>query len=161
MHFYTVSNEYITYLKTLDRKVPDNYNGERPFIGVIITVNSIEYIAPLSSPKEHLEKIPNWKPSCLKIYSRKGNKEFLGVVNLNYMIPVLASEVTLLDSSSRGEEYKTLLDKQFEFLKLKKEDLHARAKKLHHLVKVLKNEHFVTISCDFELLENNYANFKK
>ncbi|EAQ3218086.1 type III toxin-antitoxin system ToxN/AbiQ family toxin, partial [Salmonella enterica] len=97
MKFFIVSDRYISYLKKIDAKVPDNYNGKRPFIGIVVTVNGIEYVAPLSSPKPQLERINNSKPSVFKMFSRKDANDFLGVINLNYMIPYLASEVTLLD----------------------------------------------------------------
>lgn len=84
MKFYIVSDRYISYLKTIDGKVPDNYNGSRPFIGVVIEVNGVSYIAPLSSPKPQLERINNSKPTAFKIYNRKDGTEFLGVINLNY-----------------------------------------------------------------------------
>jgi len=157
--FYIVSDRYISYLKTIDGKVPDNYNGSRPFIGVVIEVNGVSYIAPLSSPKPQLERINNSKPTAFKIYNRKDGTEFLGVINLNYMIPVLDNEVTLLDVDNVDVKYKNLLKKQHEYIKIHQADIEARAIKLHDLVRTKKQAHFVDVSCCFDDLEANFKSF--
>lgn len=160
MKFFIVSDRYISFLKQFDSKVPDNYNGTRPFIGIVIEIYGVEYIAPLSSPKPHLESINSSKPSAFKLYHRKNSSEFLGVVNLNYMIPVLDAEVTLLDVDSlTDEKYKNLLKKQYEYIKIHKNEIATRADKLHDLVRNKKHAHFVAISCDFEALEKSFKSF--
>ena len=161
MKFYTVSNDYITYLKICDSKVPDNYDQARPFIGIVININDFDYIAPLSSPKPHLEKINNSKPSCFKLFNRTNDKEFLGVINLNYMIPYYEGEINLLDIDSiTDEKYKGLIYKQFEYIKLNKEEIKKRANTLYDLVTVKQHNHFCSISCDFKKLEKHYLLFK-
>lgn len=160
MKFFTVSDRYISHLQKADSKVPDNYNGQRPFVGIVVEVNGVEYVAPLSSPKPHLEKIDSSKASIFKIYNRKPPNEFLGVINLNYMIPFLASEVTLLDIESLGDvRYKNLLNKQLEYIKIHKDDIEVRAVKLMSLVREKKQYHFVSISCDFDALEAAHNSF--
>ena len=161
MKFFIVSDRYISYLKKIDAKVPDNYNGKRPFIGIVVTVNGIGYVAPLSSPKPQLERINNSKPSVFKMFSRKDANDFLGVINLNYMIPYLASEVTLLDVDNiQDHKYKNLLQKQHEYIKINKEEISSKATKLHDLVRNKKQDHFVSISCDFDALENALKSFQ-
>ena len=51
-----VDNDYIEYLSQFDHRVyQSKYLKERPYVGALITVNDIEYFAPLSSPKpKHL-----------------------------------------------------------------------------------------------------------
>ena len=43
MKFYTVNNDYINHLKSFDPRVPDNYEGKKPFFGVVLEVNGISY----------------------------------------------------------------------------------------------------------------------
>lgn len=157
--FYVVSDRYIAFLKQIDQKVPDNYQGKRPFIGIVININGIDYVAPLSSPKPHLLSIDSSKASCFKLFNRIKPDEFLGVINLNYMIPYLAGEVNLLDISALDKKYQSLIYKQFEFIKQNKNEIQNRAIKLHELVRVKKQSHFMKISCDFEALEKNLSSF--
>ena len=48
-----LDTDYCNYLRKFDEKVPYNYNKKelRPFIGVLFTIDSLMYFAPLSSPK--------------------------------------------------------------------------------------------------------------
>ena len=56
--------------------------NRRPFVGIILKINGINYFAPLSSPKEkHL----NMKNNIDFIKINKGRD---GVINLNNMIPI-------------------------------------------------------------------------
>ena len=95
------------------------------------------------------------------MFSRKDANDFLGVINLNYMIPYLASEVTLLDVDNiQDHKYKNLLQKQHEYIKISKEEISSKATKLHDLVRNKKQDHFVSISCDFDALENALKSFQ-
>ena len=55
---------------------------KRPFIGIILKINDINYFAPLSSPKEKHKKMKN-NIDFLKINNGRD-----GVINLNNMIPI-------------------------------------------------------------------------
>ena len=55
LHFYTIKNDFITKMKSLDSKIQNNYDGKRPYIGVLLVVNGLNYYAPLSSYKEKQE----------------------------------------------------------------------------------------------------------
>ena len=71
--------DYCNYLRKFDEKVPYNYNEKelRPFIGVLFTIDSLMYFAPLSSPKPKHQKLKS-KLDFLKIDNGK-----LGVINFN------------------------------------------------------------------------------
>ena len=52
MKIYTVDEQYIAALKAVQpRKVLDNYQGTRPYIGVLLEVNGTKFLAPLTSHK--------------------------------------------------------------------------------------------------------------
>lgn len=49
MKFYYIKDEYIYHLKKFDDSVADNKNETRPYIGIVISVEGINYYAPLLS----------------------------------------------------------------------------------------------------------------
>ena len=53
LKLYRIEEEYAKYIYNLDEKVLIAYNvkNKRPFIGIILKINEIDYFAPLSSPK--------------------------------------------------------------------------------------------------------------
>ncbi len=51
MRFYIIDENYINFLKQSEPNVPNNYNQKRPYIGVVLQINEIKYLAPLTSYK--------------------------------------------------------------------------------------------------------------
>jgi protein AbiQ len=52
INFYTVSKEYIKYLKNFENKIPNVEYKDRKdkfFCGVVLTINNLNYFAPISS----------------------------------------------------------------------------------------------------------------
>ena len=54
LKWYVVDKEYVSYLKKFDDKVENiNYTERlKPYIGILITINEINYYVPISSVKE-------------------------------------------------------------------------------------------------------------
>ncbi len=154
MLFYTVDDAYISYLKNIDRSVPNNYQGKRPFIGIVLEVEGIKYLAPLTSYKAKQDQIKPGLPTILKLHERTNPTNKLGMVQINNMIPVNDEVIALLDLASQPEPYKSMLYKQYEFLKQHKEVLEHKANKLYQLVTVKNDSFFSRISCSFKALEN-------
>ncbi|MFJ5350412.1 type III toxin-antitoxin system ToxN/AbiQ family toxin [Pectobacterium parvum] len=161
MKLYRVSDRYISYLKGLDTKVPDNYNGKRPYVGVLIFVDDVKYLAPLTSPKEKHERMKDNDVTLFKLYDAGEAGRGLGIINLNNMIPVIEEEITLLDLDAQSVDYKSLLQKQIEYIRKNKELIQLRAKKLRQLVINNRHTKAVAISCNFQLLEENYKSFNQ
>jgi len=61
MRFYNITEQYISYLKTLDTKVPDNKGGKRPYVGIVLEIEDIKYFAPFTSPKPKHKNMRNGK----------------------------------------------------------------------------------------------------
>ena len=59
MRIYIVKEDYINYLKKFDDNIRDNKNESRPYIGILLEVNGMNYIAPLASPKEKHKSMKN------------------------------------------------------------------------------------------------------
>jgi protein AbiQ len=153
MKFYTVSNAYIDFLKKTDSSVPNNYEGKRPYIGVVLEINGNKFLAPLTSYKIKQDKIKSSHPTCLKVYNRHDPSEKLGMVQINNMIPVTNDVISSLDFSTQDHKYRSLLQKQFDFLKHNEAKLTNKAEKLYDLVVNQNHGFFSKISCDFEALE--------
>lgn len=160
MKFYTVNDDYIAFLKAVDKNVPDNYKEKRPYVGVVFEVSGVMYLAPLTSYKQKQDSIKSSLPTVLKIHERTDSTNKLGMVQINNMIPVLDRVINLLDIEAQRNAYKDLLYKQYEFLKQHKAELEGKAGKLYELV-VNKNHAFYSrISCNFKALEAAAKEYK-
>ena len=82
IYICSITNQYVEYLRNFDDVVRENKEERRRYIGVVFEINNQKYYAPLSSPKKNMKN--KWKaPDIFKI-----DKGYLGVINLNNMIPV-------------------------------------------------------------------------
>ena len=61
MTIYNIKNDYIQFLRTFDTKIEENKNEKRPYVGVVLQIGSIEYYAPLTSPKPKHKNMKNSK----------------------------------------------------------------------------------------------------
>ena len=84
LKWYVVDKEYVSYLKEFDNKVENIDYRFKPYLGIIITINEINYYVPISSVKEKHYKM-NEDIDFIKISE---NDRILGVLNLNNMIPI-------------------------------------------------------------------------
>lgn len=159
MQFYTVTNAYINYLKALDSKVPDNYGGSRPYVGIILEIGGHKYLAPLTSYKAKQDTMKDSNPTIFKIYEKGNDLNKLGMLHLNNMIPVLESEIIPVVFSSLDHKYKSLLTKQIAYIKSEQDAIKKKAGNLYKLVTISKNEHYCKLSCDFIALEAGYKGF--
>lgn len=172
MKFYSVEEDYIRHLRSVDDKVRLS-KGTRPYIGVVLTINEIDYLAPLTSysedKREKFESIPENSLLSFKMYELGNEDNRLGMVQLNNMIPVLDSEIALIDISileKQDEKYANLLNIQQQYLRKNQEDLQKRAKKLYGAVNAQKagksKVNFMgNMSCDFKALEGAMAIYQK
>ena len=162
LRFYTVSEEYIDYLKKYDYRVSDNLlsKNQRPFIGVVLSIDEMNYYVPLTSPK-FKHKLMNESIDFMKI---KGGS--LGAINLNNMIPVPKDMVKPIifremPIQTPGDlKYKNLLVNQYRWCKGNKEKISKRANRLYRVVISGKNEQLSMRCCDFSLLEKQCRKFE-
>ena len=161
MRFYTVSDDYINYLKKFEARVPNNYAGGRPYIGLVFEINDFKYLAPLTSYKQKQDKIHTSSLAAFKLHERTNPENKLGMICLNNMIPVLDAEIKELDIDAQEARYKRMLYLQFEFIKTKKTEIIDKAQRLHEAVVLKKEKFYCGISCNFSLLEQQHKNYKK
>lgn len=164
LKFYTVTEEYMIYLKKYDEKVMDNrgVKNKRPYIGVLFEIDRKKYLAPLSSPKpKHL----TMKNSLDFVKINQGK---FGVINLNNMFPVI--EEVIIEKNINLEEdnkYKELLVNQLDWCnKMENRDnIYRKAEKLYkEILNKKEQSRFWNRCCNFSLLEEKaieFISFKK
>lgn len=151
--FYTVSDTYITHLKTIDARVPDNYKGARPYIGIVLEINGHRYLAPLTSYKPKQDRLSASTPSIFKLHEKGDEQNKLGMIQINNMLPVTNAELILLDMDAQPVKYKRMLNLQLAFIKANQGKIREKAVKFYELVVVRKHEFMSSISCNFLAIE--------
>ena len=157
-----VNTDYCDYLRKFDYRVPYNKKSKdfRPFVGVLFTVNDVEYFAPLSSPKEkHLRM----KKAVDFIKIDNGS---LGIINFNNMIPVTDKNYQYLnyqiydESIFHDRKYYEMQKKELMWLNRHWEEVTNKAYKLYYKYVTNKLPNFIKARCcDFKLLEEKCVEY--
>lgn len=152
---YYMKDEYIDYLSKYDNRVPFNKGQTRPYVGVVVKHNGIDYFAPLSSPKPKHQLLKNG----IDIFKIKDGK--LGIINLNNMIPVKSENVIKINLDLKPQAYRNLINNQIQFINNNKNSLF---KKVERLLKLYENKSIPQLNkrcCNFELLEKKCVTYNK
>lgn len=167
LQIYTITDKYINFLRKIDERVLKNYPKPkiRPYLGVILTIGIHQYFAPMSSykPQKH-DGINN--NTIFKVYADQTMQRKLAVIQLNNMVPIIASEIEHVNFSSfmndeAGRKYRDLLQQEYRYILSKQENIRKRAKKLHDDVTERHSKFYTRLCCDFALLEQEYTKFVK
>lgn len=67
LHLYEIENDYIEYLSKFDSRVMYQ-KGIRPYVGVVLKVDGMDYYAPLTS---RIEKYSYARSNTLECYAIK------------------------------------------------------------------------------------------
>ena len=157
MEFYYVETDYVDYLRTFEFKVLQNKenNFQRPYVGVITTLNGIKYIIPLASPRGRF--VTNKQ----QFHRVMDGSSLIGVLKFNNMIPVRDELIQWIDFNTVSDQaYKALLQKEYVFIKSIQTQIEGKA--LHYRTTIWNsNEFFIGISNDFTLLEQKMALYVK
>lgn len=162
MQFYHIKDDYIRFLLKHDKNVADNKQGSRPYIGVLLVIEGINYYAPFTSPKPKHKKMKN------RIDFRKiGGGEY-GAINLNNMIPVPENALVDMDINQEPDlKYRNLLKKQFIYLRHDWKEIVRVATQLRELLLKDENElrdferEIKKRSCNLKLLEEVYMDYEE
>ena len=136
LRFYRADVAYCDFLRQSDPCVPyiQDEKHARPFVGVLLTVNGLDYFAPLSSPK------PKHKSMKNQVDFMKINNGKWGAINFNNMIPIHTSCLKVVDMKvSQSDDiaetaYKNLLANQLSWCNSNKAGILARAAKLYNII---------------------------
>ncbi|MCI8617278.1 MAG: type III toxin-antitoxin system ToxN/AbiQ family toxin [Clostridia bacterium] len=152
LKLYRINELYAKYIYYQDEKVSKAFDikNKRPFVGIILKINQINYFAPLSSPKKKHENMKN-KIDFIKINSGRD-----GVINLNNMIPIPEEcyEIKLKEEIKNDKKYGIILKYQIKWCNNNKEQIVNNARKLYNLI--ISEKVSLTLKnrcCDFKVLE--------
>ncbi len=155
---YEVDAKYINYLSQFAPHLFLNkqagQQNERKYIGIVLSVNGMDYFAPLSS----------FKP---KHNAMRDGIDFIkiknyAVINLNNMFPIVPNTYSYVDISAvKNEKYKELLRAEYRYIKSIQERIRKNALTLYKLWLKDGNKTSLGKRCnDFTLLEDACKKYK-
>ncbi|MDR3260063.1 MAG: type III toxin-antitoxin system ToxN/AbiQ family toxin [Fusobacteriaceae bacterium] len=153
-----LADGYLDYLAKYDKKVPQNKNEKRPYVGILFEIGEIKYFAPLTSPKLKHEKMRE----TLDFVKIEGGK--LGAINLNNMIPV--NKIAIIEYNINklkllGDSMYPLLNNQMRYINKNSKRIRDRATKLYYEVNSGKVNPIIERCCNFKLLEEKAILYMK
>lgn len=157
-----VDYKYCDYLRKFDNRVAYNKNEKeiRPFLGILFVIDTCEYFAPLSSPKEKHKRMKN----TIDFFKIKNGE--LGAVNFNNMIPVKQCDYSLVDLNKETltiseQKYQNLLKEQLDWLNENYYQVKNKSLKLYELYNNGKlSDSIKDRCCNFKLLEEKCQQYK-
>ncbi len=172
---YSVSDEYINYLRLFIPNVYSNKQGSRShtrkYVGTVLEMNGFKYFVPMSSPKESDYQIAGdtkvIKKSIIPIIrmtEKSGDmKELKGTLRISHMIPVPESELILYDLDNEADEdYKALVASEAIFIRKNSEKIRNYAE-IMYKQKYNNDETagYVKSALDFMKIEKLCSSFSK
>ncbi|TDL33487.1 type III toxin-antitoxin system ToxN/AbiQ family toxin [Macrococcoides bohemicum] len=154
--FYTVSDKYISYLRSFDNKVHHQYpNGESIYVGIVLKTNGINYFVPLSSYSENKDKkMKKRNRLIIRLFEHNNLDNPLGYLLFNNMIPVPESELFSINLDLDIKKHR-MMQKQLIFMKGNLDRIENKAKQTYRK-RLEEDEYFIKMCCDFQLLEEKY-----
>lgn len=162
MDFYRVDEKYNAFLQNYEKehrgitKVPNlRYSDRSKFsFGAVLIINDINYYVSVSSFDKKQE-------ANILIRVKGDREEIKGSLRFNYMIPVpdeCLSRLTIKEEDD--ENYRNLLNKEYQFCKDNEDKIEKKAKKIYDMVVENKKQKLTDNSCDFKLMEQAYMEYK-
>lgn len=165
LNLYYVDIKLIRDLHNVDDNVmsisPQTGKANRPFVGVIVIMDTQKYCIPLTSPNKDKFKVKS-KEDFIKIPDPKlkdehGAPKTIGILNLNNMIPVSDEFIQKVDLSSSGktEFNKNLLINDLRWCRENSSVIINRANKLYNKITLTpeKDRNLTKRCCNFKKLE--------
>lgn len=158
LFLYEIDADYIRFLHKVDRRVSVKYNN-RPFVGLIIMINGITYVLPLTSQttldREACGKKKRAAKTTTFVRDSSGN-EIANILH-NNMIPVFEGTYKLKEIDASVDTYES---NEIRFIRKNKDKIISKAQKVHDKRIENKDAFLQRICCDFALLESEYQNYK-
>lgn len=172
MRLYSVTDEYIKYLRKFDNRVYDNKEDKRTvmrkYLGIVLKINQLNYYIPMSSPKSSDYKNNEIRKSIIPIiriisYEEIDNISVLkGTLRISNMIPVPDSELILYEpKNENNKNYKILIEKELEFIGKNEEIIKKYANILYKQKINDYDVSYIKNVVNFKLLEEKCIEYKK
>jgi len=161
LNLYSISNEYIEYLRKYDDKVYDNKEDKnsfgRKYLGVVLTINEYNYYIPLSSPKTSdyidLEKKIIRKDAKTIIRIHNGNHLY-GTLRISNMIPVPITELEpYILTDETDPKYKDLVLNELRYINNNSNKIIKYAKIVYSQKSKKVQVDYIKNTVDFKILE--------
>lgn len=152
MKLYYVDEDYINKLRNVDKRVLLN-KSTRPYLGVVLSINDLNYFVPLSSPKEN-KKTNN--QLSIKLFEVNNINNRLGYLLFLNMIPVPDKYLSKIDMQYIKEqdlEYYKLLTNQLIFIRQENQRIVNKAQKVYNNAMIKKVPFFKSMCVDYLALE--------
>lgn len=161
IRFYRVDDNYIHFLKEIDLRIRDPKDNKRAYVGVILRIDEIDFLAPLTSYKEKQDRIRSSSLTIFKLHEKNNPENKLGMIQIGYMFPVLSSVVSEIDYSDQEKKYNRLLATQYEFIRSEQDRIRERARRLYDHVLTCSNpeDFYLKFSCDFQSLIRQFRTY--
>lgn len=171
MKLYAVTDEYIDYLRQFDYKVYDNKEDRRKvmrkYLGIVLTINEMNYYIPMSSPKKSDYKDNQIRKSIVPIVRIISNEEIdnvpvlKGTLRISNMIPVPDSELILYEPKKEtNKDYKILVEKELVFIEKNEEMIKKYAKIIYNQKINNYDVSYIKNVVDFKLLEEKCKEYR-
>ena len=172
MKLYIITDKYINYLRQFDNKVYDNKEDRRSvmrkYLGIVLTINNMNYYIPMSSPKQSdyiNDKIRKSIIPIVRIISNEeiDNKSILkGTLRISNMIPVPDSELILYEPKyEKNDNYRILVEKELEFIDKNENMIKKYASIIYNQKTNGYNVSYIENVVNFKLLEEKCREYKK
>lgn len=161
LNLYSVSDKYIKYLRQFDNRIYDNKEDtrtyERKYLGVVLTINELNYYIPMSSPKKSDYKdfdkkiIRGDTKTIIRIHD--GNRLY-GTLRISNMIPVPITELKpYMISNETDLKYKEVILGELRYINNNTNKIVKYAKTVYN--QKIKNIDigYIKNTVDFKLLE--------
>ena len=172
MKLYSISDDYIKYLRTFDKRVYDNKEeirkNTRKYLGIVLKINDLNYYIPMSSPKKsdyRDNKILKSIIPIIRIISEEevhGIPVLKGTLRLSNMIPVPESELILYEPKlEKNKNYKILIEKELEFIGKNEDMIKKFAKIIYNQKTNSYKVSYINNVIDFKMLEQKCLEYIK
>ncbi len=163
LDLYYVDMKYVRELHNADDNVmsvsPQTGKAARPFLGLVIVMETKKYCIPLTSPKKDKFKSKS-RVDFIKIPDPKRKDEHgaaltIGILNLNNMIPVSENVIQKIDLSKSTTFNRDLLINELKWCRDNFDVISNRANKLYTKITLFpdKDRNLTRRCCNFKKLE--------
>ena len=155
LKFYDVEENYINYLKTIDRQIPDiTYTTNNKFVcGIVLDIDGVSYYAPIS----HTTK--RYRTSKL-IYD---NGRPISSIRFSFMFPAPQSVLTeknFAQIRAIDPHYADVIAAEYQYCIKNESDILQKARSVYN-IGCNKEHQFNYTCCDFKKLEAEYSKYDK
>jgi len=153
-----VDANYLKYLHKVDYRVSVKYNN-RPYVGVILMINGIEYVIPLTSQTtaEREKEGKKKRASVITTFIRDTSGNEIADLLHNNMIPVKVGLYSSMEIDSQKDTYEA---NEIRYIRKHKDQIIHKAQKVHD-DRILKHNAFLyKTCCDFVKLEEACTNYQ-